>query len=147
MTLCAKTSLSATLREPARHLRPAMDRGAPACNQADMAAGQLDVLLVPAPRRRHQRPHALRRRDVILLRADHEERTFDVLELDRAPAEDELAAVELVALVEVTHPLPEELAGERRVLVRPLVERVEAFHVLLIPQVPPEVEVGGEIHR
>ena len=109
--------------------------------------GKLEVLLVRARHRVHQRLHAGGRRDIVLLRAHREHRAGDGRELDRPAAHHELALDELVLLVELLHPLAEELAGERQVLVRPLVEGVEARDVLRIPQVPPQVHVGAEVHR
>ena len=65
--------------------------------------------------------------------------------MDRPSAEDQLAAKELVALVEVAHPLPEECARHRDVLVGPDVERGEALDVPLVPEVPPEIQVGRRL--
>src|SRR3989441_280950 len=110
------------------------------------AAGQLDVLLLLAADDVDERPHARGRGDVVFPGADDEDRTGDVLEAHRAAAHDELASVELVLLIEVADPLPEELPRESDVLVRPPVERLEAFHVLVVPEVPPEVEVRGQVH-
>ena len=53
--------------------------------------------------------------------------------------------MELVVLIEIAHPLPEECAGQRDVLVGPRVERVEALDVAVVPQVPPEVHVGRQV--
>src|SRR5947199_366248 len=64
-----------------------------------------------------------------------------------ASAHRQLALDELVLLVEVLDPVPKELTRERQVLVRPLVQRVETGDVLRIPEVPPQIEVGGQVHR
>src|SRR5437899_626003 len=139
-------SLPSVSREPAGDLRPAVTRGPPPGDERDVAAGQLDVLLVTAADDVDERAHARGRSDVVFLGTDDVDRAGDVLEAHRAAAHDELAPVELVLLVEVAHPLPEELAREGDVLVRPPVERLETLHVLVVPEVPPEVEVRGQVH-
>src|SRR2546427_12879432 len=140
-------SLPSVSREPAGDLRPAVTRGPPPGDERDVAAGQLDVLLVTAADEIDERAHARGRSDVVFLGADDVDRARDVLEAHRSAAHDELAPVELVLLVEVAHPLPEELAGEGDVLVRPSVERLKPFHVVVVPEVPPEVEARGQGHR
>src|SRR6266550_5316214 len=112
-----------------------------------MAAGELRVLRLAAADHVEEGAHARRRRDVVLLRPDDEDRAGDGPEAHWATAHDELAPIELVLLVEVTHPLPEELAGKGDVFVRPSVERLEAFHVRVVPEVPPEVQARGQIYR
>src|SRR5439155_2039250 len=104
--------------EPARDLRPAVARGPAPGDERDVAAGQLDVLLLLAADDVDERPHARGRGDVVFPGADDEDRTGDVLEAHRAAAHDELAPVELVLLIEVADPLPEELPREGDVLVR-----------------------------
>ena len=124
-----------------------MGRRATTGDQRDVPAGKLDVLLVPAADVLEQGLHALGRRDVVLAGADHEHRTGDAGELDRASAHPELAPDQLVLLVEVGDPVAEELGGEGDVVVGPLVEGGKAFQVLVVPQVPPEVEARREVHR
>src|SRR5438552_5723675 len=124
-----------------------MDGGAPPGDERDVSAGQLDVLLLAAADAVDEGAYAFGRRDVIFLRAHDEDGARDALEPDRPAAHDELTSEELVVLVEVPHPLTEELAGKRHVLVRPLVQRLESLDVLVVPQVPPEIQVGRQVHR
>src|SRR5258705_727971 len=120
-------------RQPGRDLGPAVDGGSPPGDERDVSTRQLDVLLVPTAHGVDERADALGRRDVVLLRAHDEDRARDALEPDGPAAHDELAPVELVVLVEVPHPLAEELARKGHVLFRPLVQRLEAFDVLNVP--------------
>src|SRR5262249_92519 len=133
--------------QPAGDFRPAVHGGTAPRDERDVSAGQLDVLLLAAADLVDERPNAFGRRDVVLLRADHEDRARDALETDRATAHHQFVPIELGVLIEVTHPLAEELAREGHVLVRPLVEGLEAFQVLVVPQIPPEVDVGRQVHR
>src|SRR4030095_3116454 len=133
--------------EPSRDLRPAVDGSAPPCDERDVPTRQLDVFLLATPDLVDERPYTLGGRDVVFLRADDEDRARDALEPGRATANDELVAVELVVLIEVAYPLPEELTRERHVLVRPLVQGLEAFEVLVVPYVLPEAQVRREVHR
>src|SRR2546430_12039395 len=133
--------------EPVGDLRPAVGRRATTGDKRDVPAGKLDVFLVAAADVLEQRLHALGRRDVVFAGADHEHGTGDAAELDRASAHPELAPDQLVLLVEVADPVAEELGREGDVVVGPLVEGGEALQVLVVPQVPPEVEARGEVHR
>jgi len=89
---------------------------------------------------------AVGRRDVVLLGAHGEHGAVDALEPDGAPVHAELPFDQLVLLVELLDPLAEELAGKRQILVGPLVERVEARDIVWVPEIPPEIQVGGDVH-
>src|SRR3990170_3257917 len=123
---CAAPTASRPRRQPRGDLRPAVHRGAARVDERLDAAGGRDVVL-PGPHR--------------------QDGTGDALEIHPLAAHDELALDETVRLVELLHPLAEELAREGDVLVGPLVERVEPRHVLGVPEVPPEIEARAQIHR
>src|SRR5262249_16609083 len=97
--------------QPAGRLGPPMDGRTASGDERDMAGREVDVLLLAAPHLVDERANAFGRRDVVLLRADDEDRTRDALETNRPAAHDELVTVELVVLIEIAHPLAEELAG------------------------------------
>src|SRR5262249_16221847 len=125
-------------RQPGGHLRPAVKRRSASGNQRDVAARQLDVLLVATRHGIDARADRLGRRDVVLLRADDEHRARDRRQPRGPSAEHGVTPEELVLLVEVADPLTEKLAGKCDVLVRPAIESVESFDVLVVPQVPPQ---------
>src|SRR5438105_12139045 len=101
-----------------------MERGTTTRDEANMTAGKLNVVLVAARDDIGKGTHAVRRRNVVFFRPHDEQRTRDAREPHGPAPEHELTAVELVALIEIAHPPPEELAGERDVLARPRVERL-----------------------
>src|SRR3972149_724801 len=116
-------------RQPRGDRGPAVHRGAAPGDERDVPAGHLHVLAVRASHGLDQRLDAAGGRDVVLPGPHREDGTGDPREIHLRAAHHQLPPDEAVLLVELPHPLPEELARERHVLVGPLVQRVEARHV------------------
>src|SRR5262245_5041308 len=77
--------------QPVRHPGPTVNGGRPTGDQGDVTPRQLDVALVRAPHMVHQGADTARRRDVILLGADDQERASHLLEVHRIAAQAERA--------------------------------------------------------
>src|SRR5215213_1922379 len=129
------------LGQPVRNAGAQQPLRLAADEHADMATGKRKLLVIRAPDAELERLRGCGRDDVVVLGEHVQHRHGDVLQIDLAPAQLQLALDELVVLVEVLQPLLGGLAGMVWAVRNPLLHAQEVQEFFLVVHDLEQVEV------